>query len=129
MVLEISDPKIRISELESKIKSLSSELNDAKKLIRSLEEKLIQSMEVDSHGLHLEKLKVDILLFLSKQKGEMTADEVASRLGINPQIALHHLTELNKKVIVLRSSRVNTSPSWGLSDEGRKYLININIIS
>lgn len=50
MVLKTSDPQSRIIELEFKVKELTSELDDAKKQIRALQEKLVQSMEVGSHN-------------------------------------------------------------------------------
>jgi len=59
----------------------------------------------------------------------MTSDEVAKRLGINPQIAIYHLSELNEKIMVLVSRRVNAPPFWSLGNEGRKYLIKNNLLS
>lgn len=122
--LDALEDKFTVLELRNK--ELESENNDLRQKIQRRDD-VIQKEK--SHDNLLEKLKVDILMFLSKQRGLVTSDEVASRLGINPQIAIHHLTELNKKIMILVSHRANFPPFWSLADEGRKYLINNNLIS
>jgi hypothetical protein len=116
------------AELKSKVATLESKLLAAEEKIRHQDE-TIKKQSPDIHDEPLEKLKVDILLFLSEQRARVTADEVASHRQINPQIALHHLTELSKKNMVLTSRAVNSPPFWRLGDEGRAYLINNNLIS
>ena len=84
---------------------------------------------VDPFFKLLEDLKVKILLFLSEQRETMAVESIASHLRISPQIALHHLTELKKDAMVLISRIINAPPLWSLGNEGRKYLIDNNLIS
>ena len=118
---------------EKKIALLESENTNLQSQVRELRQEIQRRDDVIQkekfHDNLLEKLKVDILIFLSVQKGAVTADEVARHLKINPQIAIHHLTELNKKSMILVSHRMNFPPFWNLADGGRKYLINNNLIS
>jgi len=124
-----------IAKLAAEKEILQSELETLKAKYQTLQnenvnlKQKIQSYDQSPHDHLLEKEKVDILLFLSEQSRMMTADSIASPLQINPQIALHHLTELSEKAMVLVSRRANAPPSWNLGDKGRKYLINNNLIS
>ena len=133
---EISKLLIKNSEFQSKELKSQAEIKQLRDEIISLENKnadlkqKIQTYEQPNHGKPLEKIKVDILLFLWKLRGSFTADEISMALSIDPQIVLHHLTELNKdRIMVQKASRANAPPSWKLSDDGRGYLINNNLIS
>lgn len=114
----MSDPESEIRALKAKVDKLESEKRDIQKT-------LVDGMEVGPHAeIPLEKVKDDILLFLSKQgERRCTADEVARYLRLKPQIALHHLTTLDNEVMVLRGGRVRGPPSWKLADKGLEYLV------
>ncbi|MEW6666787.1 MAG: hypothetical protein AB1512_16420 [Thermodesulfobacteriota bacterium] len=118
------------AELKAKVATLEASLLEADKVIRQQNETIKQQSAGSHAEPPLEKGKVEILLFLSRQRGTVTADEVARHLRINPQIALQHLTEMNRdRIMVLRSGRVNAPPLWRLADDGRKYLIDNKLIS
>ena len=113
--------------LKSENQRLKLDNSKLKEEIRNLENQL--SKLSNSHNQALEKVKENILLFLSKQKTSVFADQVAQYIGIETQTAMFHLEELNAKVMVLVGHSGLTPPRWSLAKEGRKYLVQRSLIS
>lgn len=134
--LALADKKI--SELETENATLKSQLNNSEMTIQKLaseHEKLrseIQEYEKPtnktSHADHLEEIKVNILLLLSKYEA-LTASNVASTLKIGVQTATFHLEELFDSDLISASYSTYEETSWYLAQAGRKYLVLNKLIT
>lgn len=77
----------------------------------------------------IDEIKEKILVFLATQRDDVFAEDLASAISINNQIAAFHLTELKKESKVYDILNTRTPTRWKLHHEGRRYLIKHNLIS
>lgn len=88
----------------------------------------IQEYEQSSHGDHLEQIKVDILLYMSKYE-ETYVQSIANALKIGAQTALSHMEYLSELDLIDHSISLGGGENhWYLRKEGRKYLVKNNLI-
>ncbi len=120
--------------LESENSTLKAKTDNLQKGNEELRSK-IQKYDQRSHGDLLEKIKVDILVFISNREGAY-AENIASDLSVGSQVIQFHLEELDKSSYVSNSGVSlmiggdDSSPvSWYLEQEGRRYLVNNKLIS
>ena len=128
----------RISELESENASLKSKLENAETAIQELtkENEILRSKikeyeqptEQPTHKNLLDKVKVNILVALAKQEWNY-AEHISRSLGIGIQVVQFHLDELQNKEMALASYSMGDSEEWTLGHEGRRYLIENDLIS
>lgn len=88
----------------------------------------IQIYENPKHKTSLDKTKVSILLFLTKQDKSIS-QQIATSLNINEQVVQFHLTELDNINMVHSLLAIGTPTRWMLKHEGRRYLIENNLLS
>jgi len=113
----------RVTELESENKTLHLELEKAKAEIESLKGD-VEKPDGDS----LEKIKEDILVILADH--DAYERDIVQSLGVGIQVATFHLEELEEKNFIGRSlSLIGEEFPWYLNQEGRRYLINHDLIT
>lgn len=113
--------------LKAKLDNSESDFNKSQKDNEELRSK-IQQYEQPSHGVLLEEVKVNILLFMAKHE-EVYAQHVASALKIGLQTAQFHLEELQETNLVSSSYCTDEETPWYLAQGGRKYLVRNNLIT
>lgn len=120
---KLSDAGVREEQLKSENASLRLDLENAKKSIQSLEEKL-----VERHGQRLDEIKEKILVLLASH--DDYEGNIARTLGIGNQVAAFHLEELEQMEFIYRSlSMTGEVFPWCLVQEGRRYLVTHGLIA
>lgn len=120
-------------------KALRAFVKAAKKVTKSQKDNLptkIQEYEQptkrSSHVNLLDEIKVKILVALSKQEQTIT-EHLASILNIGVETSRFHLRELSKKNMVIDNIAPDDDGSfrecWELEHEGRRFLVENNLIS
>lgn len=123
---ELEEMEGENTKLKQKVFSLESENNNLRQEIQRRDD-VIQKEK--SHNNLLDEIKVNILLFLSKQRDKLTDEQVFRSLNMNPQVVKFHLQELEKSRMVCRALYVGSPCEWYLAQEGRRYLIENKLIS
>ena len=81
-----------------------------------------------SHNNRLDEIKTNILVLLSKYDKPDT-QQISYRLKTHEEITMFHLTELEHLKMIHSYLTMGAPARWGLTHEGRKYLIENNLIS
>lgn len=77
---------------------------------------------------HLSKIKEKILLVLANQKEFISTEQLAGAIAANPQVVLFNLAELKKSEMVYDILSLGSPTRWKLHHEGRRYLIDNELI-
>jgi predicted RNase H-like nuclease (RuvC/YqgF family) len=105
----------RIDELSETISQLTAQLNNTKKEI--------------SPQNDLDETKVKILLFLAKQSMRIASSAIAAWIKLTHQATLYHLEELKSfDMINKQQPSILSHANWALSQEGRRYLVEHNLL-
>jgi predicted ArsR family transcriptional regulator len=117
-------------DLKSKINILETENQSLKRDNEQLIIKLQNFDEQSSSGQYslLDEIKVKILVLLSKHD-RINAAQIAGSLGLNEQVAKFHLLELKKVKMITDLLTMGAPARYTLIQEGRRYLIENNLIS
>jgi len=130
----VLEAKLAIFEKENiALKDEITKLQDENKRLKVDNEQLIikiQNLEktASSHDKLLDQEKVKILTALTKQEW-CYAEQISRLLGIGIQVIQFHLDELQDKRMVAASYSMGEDTEWTLDHEGRRYLIQNNLIS
>ncbi len=127
------EKKLTISESESAVlktenEKLKSEVANLRIANNELAAK-IKEYENPPHSNLLDESKLKILTLLSKQTTVVSESDIGPSIGLSHQAALFHLEELATKYMVLRSHNLMSgAPLWSLIQNGRRYLIEHNLL-
>jgi len=125
---ELSILKEKFSVLTTENASLKVENQNLKQETINLKKK-IQKYE-QPHSILLEKEKVNILLILHNNKGDLLTFQISQNLNVSEDIAKYHLQELRKSKFIRKGLPVLAGQgSWSIEDKGTKYLIENKLIS
>jgi flagellar motor switch/type III secretory pathway protein FliN len=138
--LALADKKAALLESENTIlkaenEKLKSDFEQSQKeneILRSKIQEYEQPTKQSSHSELLDKVKVDILVALSRQEQTIT-EQLAGFLNIGVETSRFHLRELSKKKMVIDNIAPDDDGSfrecWELEHEGRRFLVENNLIS
>jgi len=138
--LALADKKVALLESENSIlkaenEKLRSGLELSQKeneILRSKIQEPEQTTKNPSHNHLLDNVKSDILVALSKREQTIT-EHLASVLNIGVETARFHLRELSKKNMIIDNIAPDDDGSfrecWELEHEGRRFLVENNLIS
>ena len=126
---KVQDLQTAISVRDTKIQMLEAANQSLKK---DNEQLTIQvqnfTQTADSHNNLIDEIKTNILVLLSKYDKPDT-EQISYRLKAHDEITQFHLTEL-ERLKMIHSYLIMGGPArWGLTHEGRKYLIENKLIS
>ena len=112
------------SQLESDINDLRIKLEDSERIRSELETKLREKKYDDRTSKEHE-----ILLVIADHSDDgPTTQEIADHIGAGIQVAFYHLKELEGDNFVGASIGLNRPGTWGLTQDGRRYLIQRELI-
>lgn len=113
------------------LQSEKEQLTKDNEVLRSKIQEYEQPTEQSTHDNLLEEVRGRILYWLSKNS--MTAEQVSNTLQIGLEVAKYHLVELKKMKMVRdsfqRAKYNQIFTVWTVDQEGRKYLVENNLIT
>jgi len=114
----------KLQELERKYDALEVENAKLKEENQYLKTKL---EEITSTG-KLSDLEVKILLLLSSSNRELTAEMIASRLGLNLTKTEYYLERIYNKYVYSHDYYTGRPSEYYLMQKGREYLVENDLI-
>lgn len=130
--LVAADKKVTLLETENSILKIENDKlkSEAQKLHIANDELAVKIKihKSPKHNPSIDETKVKILLFLTIQDKSISQN-IAALLNINEQIIKFHLTELENINMVHSLLTMGAPPRWMLKHEGRRYLIENNLIA
>ena len=136
--LALADKKI--TKLETENTSLKSQLENSEMTVQKLTkeneelrnkiQEYEQPTEEPTHNNLLEEIRQRILCWLAKHA--MTSEQIAGTLQVGPEVAKFHLQELKKMKMVSDSykrDRHSFIVVWSVAQEGRRFLVENNLIT
>jgi hypothetical protein len=124
----------RIAELESKVSTLQSKLDNAESQSQQFKKETVNLKQEISrlknpfHDQPPDETKIKILICLSSQKQHASTDLISKNSGLSHQVVLFHLEELLKRSMVSQILGLGCPTVWILAHEGRRYLLDNNLI-
>ena len=119
---KLSDLEKEHERTTAENKALKTENTVLKSQNHDLKTKLDAACHEDSQASDIEKDAEKILVLLAKSP--MHSERIAETLGMNPQVTEFHLHELLQREFAFPV----TLGGWRLNQEGRRYLIQRNLI-
>ena len=121
----------KLQDLEKKYEELeveNTQLKDENQKLEDENQKLNTQIKKLTSSGELCEIEVNILKLLSSHGPELTAEMIASILGLNHTKTEYYLEKMNRQYVFSHDYYTERQSEYFLSQEGREYLVKHDLV-